>query len=74
MTNGIPHGSVLGPVLFNIFTDDTNSEIECILNNFVDDTKLCGVFDMLEGQDAIHSPSQARAVGPGVPREVKCKV
>ncbi|GAB0186771.1 cAMP-dependent protein kinase inhibitor alpha [Grus japonensis] len=30
-----------------------DSRIECALSKFADDTKLCGVVDMLEGRNAI---------------------
>jgi len=41
------------PILFNVFINDIDSGVECILSRFADDTKLCGAVNTPEGWDAI---------------------
>lgn len=48
LTNAVSHGSILDPVIFNIFVIYRDDEVEYALREFIDDTKLEGVADTPE--------------------------
>lgn len=51
-TSGVPQGSILGLLLFNIFINDVARSTEGTCKKFAEDIKLNGAADTVEGRDA----------------------
>lgn len=43
----------MGPMLFNIFINHIDDEIECTLSKYADETKLSGGVDTIERRNSI---------------------
>jgi len=49
----VPYGLILGPVLFNVFINDSNIGSEDVLNKFADGIKLGGAIASTEDEEAL---------------------
>lgn len=53
VTNGVPQGSISGPVLCDVFINYLDAGLKCMLSKFANDTKLGGAVDFLRDREAL---------------------
>ena len=73
VSSGVPHGSVLGSLLFIIYINDLDNGVKSRLSKFADDTKLGGEVDSRGGDDQIQESLETFIARP-VQLNIKCEV
>ena len=61
--SGVLQRSVLGPLLFTIFTDDVYEEVPCKISKFADDTKIAS---------GVNTLNDIRSVNAKDSRQISC--